>query len=162
MAADGARVKGERGRQLGWFNPCRSRSMRTPCPGWRGAPARRPSLRAPVAATAPSSRSAAFCRCGACATPLTASWSRGHGGRYAYCFCRDSDCRRVFIRREERHERLTDHLREVQPTAAAFGLLREAPTRQWQQVEAERGSHSAAARQAIDTARERRARPSDA
>ena len=89
---------------------------------------------------------------------MTASWSRGHGGRYAYYFCRDSDCRLVRVRHEELHERFVDHLRTVQPTPTAFGLLREALTRQWQQVEAERGSHSAAARQAIDTARERRAR----
>ena len=103
-----------------------------------------------------------FCRCGACATPLTASWSLGHGGRYAYYFCRDADCRRVRVRREEMHERFTDHLRQVQPTPAAFALLREALAQGWQRVDAERDAHSAAAHQAIDTARERRARLIDA
>ena len=66
------------------------------------------------------------------------------------------------IRHEELHERFTDHLRAIQPTPAAFGLLREALNRQWNQVEAERSTHTAAARQDIDTARERRARLIDA
>lgn len=103
-----------------------------------------------------------FCRCGACDLPLTASWSRGRGGRYAYYFCRDAGCRRVRVRREELHERFVGHLRSVQPTPKAFRLLRKALTHLWQQVEAERGSHSATARQAIDTARERRAQLIDA
>ena len=103
-----------------------------------------------------------FCRCGACDLPLTASWSRGRGGRYAYYFCRDSDCRRVRVRREELHERFVDHLRQVQPTPAAFGLLRQALTRQWERLEVERGSAAVAARQALDVARERRSRLIDA
>lgn len=60
------------------------------------------------------------------------------------------------------HERFGDHLRRTQPSKASFGLLRKALIRQWNQVEAERDSHSAAARQALETIRQRRDRLIDA
>lgn len=103
-----------------------------------------------------------FCRCGACDTPLTGSWSRGNGGRYAYYFCRVAECRGVRVRREDLHERFDDHLRRTQPSKASFGYFRKALIRQWNQVEAERGSHSAAARQALEAIRQRRDRLIDA
>ncbi len=39
-----------------------------------------------------------FLRCGDCDTPLTASWSKGRGGRYGYYHCRK--CPAVSIRKE--------------------------------------------------------------
>jgi hypothetical protein len=76
-----------------------------------------------------------FVRCEACGRPLTASWSKGRNGNYAYYHCwrvpsrerYQSEARRVFV----------DELKELQPTPDSMRLVKEHVLRAWEQRKAE-------------------------
>src|SRR6266566_6415733 len=54
-------------------------------------------------------------RCEACGRPLTASWSRGRDGRYAYYHCW-RHCRAVNVTKAKLEGLFADELKELQPT----------------------------------------------
>lgn len=69
--------------------------------------------------------------CACCERPMTAAWSKGHGGRYAYYFCQTKGCEqgRKSIRREKlegEFETILNHLRPSEPVMATLhGMVRE-------------------------------------
>ena len=62
-------------------------------------------------------------RCGVCATPLTASWSRGRNGRYPYYRCHKKGCGRVSVRKEKLEEIFVERLKCLSVRAEALRLL---------------------------------------
>ena len=70
-----------------------------------------------------------FVRCGRCRTPLTGSWSRGRGGKYAYYRCRQ--CGSVSARVEAMEKTFTAFLERLQPDSANMRLFREIVLDAW-------------------------------
>jgi site-specific DNA recombinase len=66
-----------------------------------------------------------FVRCGSCDHPLTASWSKGRNGRYAYYRCQNRDCRAVNVRRDEMERLFTEYLTRLQPKPEYVRLFSE-------------------------------------
>ena len=62
-------------------------------------------------------------RCGRCGTPLTASWSRGRSGRYAYYHCRRRGCGGTNVRKELLEDLFVSHLKALNVRSEVFGLL---------------------------------------
>ena len=60
--------------------------------------------------------------CPHCGQPLTASWSRGHGGKYAYYRCKH--CNGVAFRKEALEPKFTNHLDRLSLKASLLGRLR--------------------------------------
>jgi site-specific DNA recombinase len=88
-------------------------------------------------------------RCAECGRELTASWSKGRNGRYAYYHCW-RQCRAVNITKAKLEGLFVDELKQLQPTAGYMRLVKELVLRAWQERKAEVG------REASDT--ERRAK----
>jgi site-specific DNA recombinase len=62
-------------------------------------------------------------RCGRCGTPLTASWSRGRSGRYAYYHCWRRGCGGTNVRKELLEDLFVSHLEALNVRPEVFGLL---------------------------------------
>ena len=75
-------------------------------------------------------------RCEACGRPLTASWSKGRNGRYAYYHCW-RQCRAVNIGKATLEGLFVDELKELQPTAGYMRLVRQHVLSAWEQRKAE-------------------------
>ena len=75
-------------------------------------------------------------RCEACGRPLTASWSKGRNGRYAYYHCW-RQCRAVNISKAKLEGLFVDELKELQPTPGFMRLVNEHVLRVWEQRKAE-------------------------
>jgi len=88
-------------------------------------------------------------RCAECGRELTASWSKGRNGRYAYYHCW-RQCRAVNITKAKLEGLFVDELKQLQPTAGYMRLVKELVLRAWQERKVEVG------REASDT--ERRAK----
>jgi site-specific DNA recombinase len=114
-----------------------------------------PILQGRVQVTGPHNRSRpdfplkGLVRCAACDRPLTASWSKGRNGRYAYYHCW-RQCRAVNITKAKLEGLFADELKQLQPTPGYMRLVKELVLRAWQERKAEVG------RDAADT--ERRAK----
>ena len=63
-----------------------------------------------------------FVSCACCEHPMTAAWSKGRNGHYAYYFCQNRDCDayRKSIRREEIEGQFEALLQTLQPTPNLF------------------------------------------
>ncbi len=66
-----------------------------------------------------------FVRCKCCGGPLTASWSKGRGGRYGYYRCWDSNCHSVNVRKEQLESIFVDLLRNVCVSPESVALFQE-------------------------------------
>jgi site-specific DNA recombinase len=62
--------------------------------------------------------------CPHCGQPLTASWSRGHGGKYPYYRCKH--CRGVAVRKETLEPKFIGHLDRLSLNTSMTGLVRKA------------------------------------
>jgi hypothetical protein len=81
-------------------------------------------------------------RCEECGRPLTASWSKGRNGRYAYYHCW-RQCRAVNVTRAKLEGLFVDELKRLQPTAGYMRLVKELVLRAWQERKAEVGEDAA-------------------
>jgi site-specific DNA recombinase len=77
-----------------------------------------------------------FVRCGRCDRPLTASWSKGRNGRYAYYRCQNRTCKQVNMRRDEMERLFVDFLGELQPKPEYLRLMGEIIIDVWKQKQA--------------------------
>ncbi len=78
-----------------------------------------------------------FVRCGLCERPLTASWSKGRNGRYAYYRCQNRACKGVNVRRDEMERLFIDFLGELQPKPEYLRLFGEIIVDVWKQKQAQ-------------------------
>ena len=62
--------------------------------------------------------------CPHCGQPLTAAWSRGHGGRYGYYRC--TRCRCVSFRKDSLEPKFVNHLNKLSLTPSRIERLRKA------------------------------------
>lgn len=75
-----------------------------------------------------------FILCDCCGLPLTASWSKGDGGRYAYYRCR-KNCPGAGVRGERLEKEFEQLLHDVRSRSGRqLALFRLVMTRTWQQV----------------------------
>ena len=80
-------------------------------------------------------------RCGACTTPLTASWSTGKGGsRYGYYTCRKKECRQVKVSKPDLEAQFEEWLGEVSLADPFFDAL-DAVVQDYAR-EAQKGTHA--------------------
>ena len=77
-------------------------------------------------------------RCEACGRPLTASWSKGRSGRYAYYHCWPQ-CRSVNVTKAKLDGLFVDELERLQPTPGYMRLVKDLVVRAWQDRKAEVG-----------------------
>jgi site-specific DNA recombinase len=95
-----------------------------------------------VQTTAPHKRSRpdfplkGLVRCEACGRWLTASWSKGRNGRYAYYHCW-RQCRAVNISKTKLEGLFVDELKELQPNPGFMRLVKEHVLRAWEKRKAE-------------------------
>ena len=75
-------------------------------------------------------------RCEACGRTLTASWSKGRNGHYAYYHCW-RQCRAVNVTKAKLEGLFVDELKELQPTPGYMRLVKEHVLRAWEQRKAE-------------------------
>jgi site-specific DNA recombinase len=75
-------------------------------------------------------------RCETCGKPLTASWSKGRSGHYAYYHCW-RQCRSVNVSKARLEGLFVDELKELQPTDGFMRLVKEHVLRAWEQRKAE-------------------------
>jgi site-specific DNA recombinase len=75
-------------------------------------------------------------RCEACGRPLTASWSKGRNGYYAYYHCW-RQCRAVNVTKAKLEGLFVDELKELQPTPGYMRLVKAHVLRAWEQRKAE-------------------------
>ena len=75
-------------------------------------------------------------RCAECGRELTASWSKGRNGRYAYYHCW-RQCRAVNVRKAKLEGLFADELKQLQPTPGYMRLVKELVLRAWQERKAE-------------------------
>jgi site-specific DNA recombinase len=75
-------------------------------------------------------------RCEACGRTLTASWSKGRNGRYAYYHCW-RQCRAVNISKTKLEGLFVDELTELQPNPGFMRLVKEHVLRAWEQRKGE-------------------------
>lgn len=73
-----------------------------------------------------------FVRCAACGRPLTASWSKGRSGHYAYYHCRGGVCRAVNIGKGELEGLFAAELKWLQPSPVYMRLLKESILQGWE------------------------------
>ena len=66
-----------------------------------------------------------------CLTPMTASWSKGNGGRYGYYHCRNSKCRKVKIPKNELEAIFAERLEEVSVAPEMMKLMEEVVREMW-------------------------------
>ena len=77
-----------------------------------------------------------FLRCGACGRPLTASWSRGNGGKYGYYRCPRKGCGEVNIRKEQLEELFGKYLERLKPKPEYVRLMRAILEDNWNEKQA--------------------------
>jgi site-specific DNA recombinase len=99
-----------------------------------------------------------FVKCGKCDRPLTGSWSKGRGGRYAYYRCQNRACKAVNIRREEMEKRFVDFLGQFQPKQEYLKLFAEIVIDVWKQKKADAKSIHEAALSRIRTIKDHQSR----
>ncbi|MGH9199857.1 MAG: recombinase zinc beta ribbon domain-containing protein [Vicinamibacterales bacterium] len=75
-------------------------------------------------------------RCDACGKTLTASWSKGRNGHYAYYHCR-RECRAVNVAKAKLEGLFVDEVKGLQPTPGYMQLVKEHVVRAWEQRKAE-------------------------
>ena len=78
-----------------------------------------------------------FVTCQGCHKPLTASLSRGRGGRYGYYRCWTKDCGKVQLRAERLEEHFGDLLRKLQLAPSMVRLVEAALLDLWQDLKRE-------------------------
>ena len=76
-----------------------------------------------------------FVRCGECDRPLTGSWSKGRGAKYAYYHC--PGCGAVRAKRDELEARFRDLLARLQPRAEYLRLFAAVVMDQWRERQKE-------------------------
>jgi hypothetical protein len=103
-----------------------------------------------------------FVRCWRCDRPLTASWSKGRNGRYAYYRCQNRACKAVNVRREEMERLFVDYLGELQPKPEYLRLFGEIIVDVWKQKQAQATALHEAARRRINGLLESKQRLIDA
>ena len=81
-------------------------------------------------------------RCATCGKTLTASWSKGRNGRYAYYHCW-RQCRAVNVPKAKLEGQFVDELERRQPTPGYMRLVKELVLRAWEQRKAEVGTEAA-------------------
>lgn len=92
-----------------------------------------------------------FVRCGRCDRPLTASWSTGRNGRYAYYRCQNRSCKAVNVRREEMERLFVGFLSQLQPKPEYLRLFGEIIIDVWKEKQAQATAlHEAAKRRSND------------
>lgn len=71
--------------------------------------------------------------CSHCDNPLTAAWSKGTGGKYAYYFCQNTDCelKRKSIRKKDIEEDFVSLLKNYQMTHSTEKLISLVFDRVW-------------------------------
>src|SRR6267143_109559 len=89
-------------------------------------------------------------RCADCGRSLTASWSKGRSGRYAYYHCW-RQCRAVNVTKAKIEGLFTDELERLQPTPGYMRLVKDLVLRAWHEREAVVG------RDAVDAERKAKA-----
>jgi site-specific DNA recombinase len=83
-------------------------------------------------------------RCATCGKTLTASWSKGRNGRYAYYHCW-RQCRAVNVTKAKVEGQFVDELERLQPTPGYMRLVKELVLRAWERRKAEVGCEAAEA-----------------
>ena len=66
-----------------------------------------------------------FVNCWSCGTPLTGSWSRGRGKKYAYYRCRKPGCRGVNVAKDTIENEFANFLTGMRPKMEYWQLFRE-------------------------------------
>jgi hypothetical protein len=83
-------------------------------------------------------------RCADCGRPLTASWSKGRSGRYAYYHCW-RQCRAVNVTKAKLEGLFTDELERLQATSGYMRLVKDLALRAWHERKAVVGRDAAEA-----------------
>ncbi len=81
-------------------------------------------------------------RCADCGRPLTASWSKGRSGRYAYYHCW-RQCRAVNVTKAKLEGAFSDELERLQPTPGYMRLVKDLVLRAWRERKVEVGRDAA-------------------
>ncbi len=81
-------------------------------------------------------------RCADCGRPLTASWSKGRSGRYAYYHCW-RQCRAVNVTKAKLEGAFSDELERLQPTPGYMRLVKDLVLRAWRERTVEVGRDAA-------------------
>ena len=66
-----------------------------------------------------------FAACAGCGTPITASWSKGRGQRYAYYRCRKSGCLAIKMPKDQFEREFAEYLDGLRPKPEYVRLFRE-------------------------------------
>ena len=74
-----------------------------------------------------------YVRCETCSKPMTASWSKGRSGYYAYYHCRGR-CRAVNISKAKLEELFVEELARLQPTAGFMRLVKDRLLHAWREM----------------------------
>jgi hypothetical protein len=92
---------------------------------------------------------------------LTASWSKGRNGRYAYYHCW-RQCRAVNVPKAKLEGQFVDELERLQPTPGYMRLVKELVLRAWERRKAEAGTEAADAERKTKTIQQKLARLDEA
>jgi DNA invertase Pin-like site-specific DNA recombinase len=115
-------------------------------------------LRTPIIATRQRNRPdfpvRNFVRGATCNKPLTASWSRGNGGQYAYDHC-PRQCRAVTVAKPKLEGLFADELTLLQPTPGYMRLVKEHILNVWAQWKAEAQREASCAESRANTIRQK-------
>ena len=99
-----------------------------------------------------------FVRCGRCDHPLTASWSKGRNGMYAYYHCQNRFCKAVNVRREEMERLFVDFLGQFQAKPEYVRLFGEIIIDVWKQKQAQATALHEVAQRRVNRLLDRRQR----
>jgi site-specific DNA recombinase len=83
-----------------------------------------------------------FVRCEACGRPLTASWSKGRNGHYAYYHCQPQ-CRAINVSKTALEGAFVDQLALLQPTPGYMRLVKDRILCVWEQRRSEAKNRTA-------------------
>ena len=72
-----------------------------------------------------------YAQCGSCGTPLTASWSRGNGGKFGYYRCYNRMCGKTSVRKEIIETAFVEVLSEMTLSSNQLQLLEKVVRATW-------------------------------
>jgi site-specific DNA recombinase len=78
-----------------------------------------------------------FIKCGECARPLTASWSKGRTQKYPYYRCPNANCKAVNTRKQEVEGKFITLLERLTPKAPYLELFKAIVLDRWKEIQAE-------------------------
>jgi site-specific DNA recombinase len=92
--------------------------------------------------------------CEHCGKPLTGSWSKGNGGRYAYYHCQRA-CRAVNISKRKLEGAFVDELALLQPTQGYTRPVRDCIVSVWDQIKSEAKDRAAETARGVDAVQQK-------